>query len=61
MSNRKSYLAVVELGVDNDKFDNDVEGHLLTEAGISDEMASWLGDVGFDVRARVFEVINGDI
>lgn len=61
MSTRKSYLAVVELGIDEDKFDNDVQGHLLTEAGISDEMASWLGDIGFDVRTRVFNVVNGYI
>ena len=61
MSKRKAYLAVVELGVDEDKFDNDNERYLLSDAGISGEIASWLGDVGFDVRSKVFELVDGDI
>jgi hypothetical protein len=61
MSKRKSYLAVVELGVDEDKFNNDNERYLLSDAGISGEIASWLSDVGFDVRSKVFEIIDGDI
>lgn len=56
----KKFLAIVELDVDVDKFDNDVEGHLLTEAGISDEIASWLSDLGYNVRSRVFNVVSSD-